>query len=1247
MSAIEIRKYIRNRVVDPEVKKDKAAKFKTRFINMHLHVAIWSESCIGLSRLQTEDLLLATKKDGSFLVRESESIPGAFTLCLLYQNKIHQYRILPNDEGRLAIQAEEGVTKRRFVSLEQLIHEYIGRGENNGLVCALTDPVEFEGEQDDDSDDEDIEESPKVIKSEISHAASKFIKADVPLPIPTSPEAPSNGQTYDVPPNATSVGQTYDVPPSPVSVYTCIEDEISRHFLMRFATLDMSSCEGEFIDVVRKYIESGVQDDATSATLDKGRLDKLREVLKEAAKQLNREVDTFLYKTEVMKSLFDNSWSNPVNLERIMIKAEDKKDDLSIGRICAKLASCSNAVKLLEIKGMSTLKELKKSMEEGVYEETNPRSTKSVPLRSSTKRPHIPPTIFEVKIKGKTQSHKYTLTVDIMAGKLYAVRPSKEVLDNSNLFTHDKILQLIKSTSNKCNLDVIIEGRKKDTYIFDSVRSRENFCQLIQQMRHMHSASQEVDQISLFIGTWNLGDTPPAWKIENWLRSQGLGKTRDKSLSNMVHDVYVIGFQESPLNKEDLASKIKGYICNLLDVELHVVTSCSLWGIKLIALCKPEHLHRISHIQTDNVKTGIANALGNKGAVGLSFHFNGTSFCFINSHLTSGSEKNHRRNQNFRDILKGLNLGGTKSKVCDITNRFHHLFWFGDLNYRLENEVQLILKQVSNKNYTMLLNDDQLKKSQHNKEAFIHFNEEEIQFPPTYRFEKGGQGYVWQKFKKTGVRINVPSWCDRILWKSHPETYILSTSYGCAEDISTSDHKPVFASFDIGLAPVCASSQTEAGDKSVQIYFENVETEIKTSCKQTFVLEFHSDCLEAPVSSKPNLSYGSKPGYCCPKWLSPSQILPTLHPIITDCDYLADQYITVAVCCADGDEYYGESVLSLRSKFSITPQRFEACLMHQGEETGRIKGYMHVKSDSMRTSNPGRRSYELIYMDFQIKSDPEVIAPLPTLHEGNTHKSLSKSISHESSLGRRPPVPRPGSMTSNELYSTPDDSPPSNISRQKNDLDIQSTPPVPDHAKPAPPPRKPRLGQSSLNQSSVFPVSSPSASPKSSPSGPLPKVPPSGKKIVTSQSCDSITVVKTPANSTISDSVLYQDVPSGVPLYNDAAEVIPESAVYSEVAVETRPQPSNPLPPTQRKPTQEKSEEIASYETLEAPATINEWLLNLGLPQYINNFLQSGWDQLQFCTGITAQDLVQIKIFNLEHRNRILTSLKEMSLNST
>ena len=42
----------------------------------------------------------------------------------------------------------------------------------------------------------------------------------------------------------------------------------------------------------------------------------------------------------------------------------------------------------------------------------------------------------------------------------------------------------------------------------------------------------------------------------------------------------------------------------------------------------------------------------------------------------------YRRQQNYMDILKGLNLG--HKTAYDLTNQFHHVFWFGDLNYRID-----------------------------------------------------------------------------------------------------------------------------------------------------------------------------------------------------------------------------------------------------------------------------------------------------------------------------------------------------------------------------------------------------------------------------------------------------------------------------------------------------------------------------------------------------------------------------------
>ena len=55
-----------------------------------------------------------------------------------------------------------------------------------------------------------------------------------------------------------------------------------------------------------------------------------------------------------------------------------------------------------------------------------------------------------------------------------------------------------------------------------------------------------------------------------------------------------------------------------------------------------------------------------------------------------------RRNQNYRDIIKGLtmSLGQKHLGNFDITNQFHHVFWLGDLNYRVQENIQVYVGRV-------------------------------------------------------------------------------------------------------------------------------------------------------------------------------------------------------------------------------------------------------------------------------------------------------------------------------------------------------------------------------------------------------------------------------------------------------------------------------------------------------------------------------------------------------------------------
>ncbi|XP_033865014.1 SH2 domain-containing protein 1A-like [Acipenser ruthenus] len=77
----------------------------------------------NISKDETERLLEKYGRDGSFLIRDSETVPGSFCLCVRRDTFVHTYRI-SQTSGKWAVKAAPAVTSQLFETLDKLIDTY-------------------------------------------------------------------------------------------------------------------------------------------------------------------------------------------------------------------------------------------------------------------------------------------------------------------------------------------------------------------------------------------------------------------------------------------------------------------------------------------------------------------------------------------------------------------------------------------------------------------------------------------------------------------------------------------------------------------------------------------------------------------------------------------------------------------------------------------------------------------------------------------------------------------------------------------------------------------------------------------------------------------------------------------------------------------------------------------------------------------------------------------------------------------
>ena len=264
------------------------------------------------------------------------------------------------------------------------------------------------------------------------------------------------------------------------------------------------------------------------------------------------------------------------------------------------------------------------------------------------------------------------------------------------------------------------------------------------------------------------------------------------------HDIYCIGLEEvvdlTPGKMIITDANVKNIwaknILKALNKELpgkySVLGMQQLGGIIMYLFIQTKQISNITSVQYAFHKLGFGGIAANKGAVAISIQYSTSKICFVTSHLSAGLGNMEQRHIDYKMVNENLSFGNKNINI----NAHNGIIWMGDLNFRINLSNEEVRHLIHTKNYNALLVNDQLHKQMMDGESFPFFEEMEINFPPTYKFDKNTDVY------DTSEKNRIPAWTDRILSKG---SILSQKCYDSIPEIMFSDHKPVFAIFEANI----------------------------------------------------------------------------------------------------------------------------------------------------------------------------------------------------------------------------------------------------------------------------------------------------------------------------------------------------------------------------------------------------------------------------------------------------------------
>ncbi|CAC70096.1 Synaptojanin [Caenorhabditis elegans] len=385
------------------------------------------------------------------------------------------------------------------------------------------------------------------------------------------------------------------------------------------------------------------------------------------------------------------------------------------------------------------------------------------------------------------------------------------------------------------SFDLFLTGAAYDPRLFDRA------CNilppsLIQESYYYHEYADAVSQlverspeiaepqsIKIFVGTWNVNGGKNIHNVafrnesslSHWIFANSM--TRLVSVEDeQLADIVAIGVEElvdlnasnmvkaSTTNQRMWCESIRKTLSEKAPFVL--IGSEQLVGVCLFLFARPRVSPYLKDFAVASVKTGMGGATGNKGSVAFRIVVFSTSICFICSHFAAGQNEIRDRNEDFATTLKKIRFPlGREIDSHDV------IFWLGDFNYRINLSGDEVKNAVRNGDYAKLVENDQLTQQKALGQTFVGFNEGQLTFAPTYKYDTFSDDY------DTSEKCRAPAWTDRILWKDQRKkgkTQLLSYD---RSELKTSDHRPVGAVFKVETFKV-------GGRKCVELIEDVVES---------------------------------------------------------------------------------------------------------------------------------------------------------------------------------------------------------------------------------------------------------------------------------------------------------------------------------------------------------------------------------------------------------------------------------------